>query len=1029
MPIILNNDTVSVLDVNGQVSTNTNKSLQIFSPKFFNEKLTGKGGTSKGLLSEKVDPKMMRSGYTIIDSNMRYGKVSTQNKTIYNIPCSMITAPMWNYINEIERPELAEMVKIATKNNEEIYLQVPIYAVQIEENSILQPDGKSKNVYDLFASMHVFLYDIKDITNKIHKSVPDKTMFNKSSHTENLFNRFITSDLRADLKKIDAVLTSMGYDIDRPAMSDFFDHYSIYSELCKASERWQTKTAHIIADILIKNVNTFTCGTMNSIWISSYNSVSDIMARLEKYSVPLDQYQAMYNSMASYVSADILAEICKANLNLRLSNTLNHMNQNRNLLEYCPCNTHIQGKIPFSREQQLAIESTSPLTLVQSGAGTGKSTVILGRIDHMIKNGIDPHDITVLSFTNAAADHITDLKPSVNSMTIASMLHKIYEANFPTHQLSTISTIINSLDIYFDPSYSNTSATSNIPISFISNFKTILKRLRDDKEYTQATNYVESNIDYVIKTLDVIRQTSLELESIICYTKMDTLTEPPETQTKHLIIDEVQDNSIAEFIYSIKYVDKHHSSLYIVGDCSQTLYEFRASNPKALNVLESSGVFEIHKLQTNYRSNQEILDFANILLNNIEANQYANIQLKANSLKPVTSQSFKEAVSLHYERLKSLSDTEIDSMYIKSISSDMKDYIDDKLAKKEQICILAFAGKTLFKIQQTLQTLYPTAKITSLVPKKSYDSTIFSQFIARFWGQVTFVPPQSVLDSIETIMKNNIPCFVSKSVAFSTAESIVLNTLGEFRATYAHVIADWEKQVQQNLMHPKQLLEEIKKLMIDFEIKKNGMARALLSKRNEEAKTTNNTDDADFILSTIHSAKGLEFDNVIVYYKNESETTMEESTKRVYYVAFTRAKKTEFIYAYDKMARPKIEADYERIIKSLTAQAKANGTLPQNDPSLVVMPASLTPMALPDTVTSFKTDIPSALATPINDADPITSSLTKRSYHLSNEQFAVLKKKFKTSNIKDIHKITKLSPRAKRIYNKILLRKPTSRIS
>ena len=68
-----------------------------------------------------------------------------------------------------------------------------------------------------------------------------------------------------------------------------------------------------------------------------------------------------------------------------------------------------------------------------------------------------------------------------------------------------------------------------------------------------------------MKTLDIIGQTSLELEIIICYQKIDTLAEPPEVKSKYLIIDEVQDNSIFEFIYTLKYVDKNKESLFIVG--------------------------------------------------------------------------------------------------------------------------------------------------------------------------------------------------------------------------------------------------------------------------------------------------------------------------------------------------------------------------------------------------------------------------------------------------------------------------------
>ena len=164
-------------------------------------------------------------------------------------------------------------------------------------------------------------------------------------------------------------------------------------------------------------------------------------------------------------------------------------------------------------------------------------------------------------------------------------------------------------------------------------------------------NFIEENYDDVIAILDTIHQTSLELEIIICYQKIDTLIEPSSVTSKFLIMDEVQDNSIFEFVYTLKYIDKHKESLFIVGDCSQTLYEFRASNPRALNILEGSGTFTTYQLHVNYRSNQEILDFANIILRNIEANQYANIQLQANSLAQVTEQSFLDKVHFNYHQL------------------------------------------------------------------------------------------------------------------------------------------------------------------------------------------------------------------------------------------------------------------------------------------------------------------------------------------------------------------------------------------
>ena len=94
-------------------------------------------------------------------------------------------------------------------------------------------------------------------------------------------------------------------------------------------------------------------------------------------------------------------------------------------------------------------------------------------------------------------------------------------------------------------------------------------RNKEPNAYVDLNNFIEENYDDVIRFLDTTRQTSLEIEIIICYQKIDTMVEPPEIQSQHLIIDEVQDNSVFEFVYSLKYVEKHQESLFIVGrhDC------------------------------------------------------------------------------------------------------------------------------------------------------------------------------------------------------------------------------------------------------------------------------------------------------------------------------------------------------------------------------------------------------------------------------------------------------------------------------
>ena len=202
----------------------------------------------------------------------------------------------------------------------------------------------------------------------------------------------------------------------------------------------------------------------------------------------------------------------------------------------------------------IEIDSDDHLFVTKDYVLTHNSTTIKGRIRYMIDSGVDPHDITVLSFTNAAADHIREIAPNVNSMTIASMVHTIYAANFD-HELSSIPTLMNALDIWFPQSVLAT------------NFKHYLRAVadRDTSSFTQLNNFVERNYDGIVELLDTCGQTTLELEIIMCYQHIGDYVEPPEVTSKHLIVDEVQDNSIFEFVYTLKYVSKHLNSLYIVG--------------------------------------------------------------------------------------------------------------------------------------------------------------------------------------------------------------------------------------------------------------------------------------------------------------------------------------------------------------------------------------------------------------------------------------------------------------------------------
>ena len=552
MPIMLDK-----LDINAQIQPKT------FSPKFFDTKLTGVGKKT-GVLNEMrnpmyVDPAEITRAENRTIRRRHYVSGSTDTTII---PISVLSTEAWDAMDLAPRPDDHKLVKIGSYkdvkgNTGELFVNMDVYSIVLQETRLAYQAGQkngpsmSKKVTACYS---VFLWMVFDKANLKHAttSIPGLSVFNGA-------NTYCVDFTVNPKVYMDKVLHDLSRDpditMDPDAIKNFIDTYSLYDGVCRASEEWQTAIDKSL-DRFFENAGhkRSTYGDNNIM-----NQTVYILRHIEDYNVPLDLYRQIYSDIMYRFSHDDAVMLCKENLNLLLSDTLNNLEQNKPALTCIPVqNPPVpvpNRAIPFSPEQQRAITSPDPLVLVQAGAGTGKSTVILGRIDWMIDSGIDPNDITVLSFTNAAANNITARNPTIHSMTIASMIHTIYAANFPEHELSTLDTIINSLEIYF--------GNLDVARKFRELCKAVIKN--DPDGFTRMNNFVEQHYDEVMHMLDTIGQVSLELEIIICYQKIETLNEPSSVTSKYLIIDEVQDNSIFEFIYTLKYVDKHKESLFIVG--------------------------------------------------------------------------------------------------------------------------------------------------------------------------------------------------------------------------------------------------------------------------------------------------------------------------------------------------------------------------------------------------------------------------------------------------------------------------------
>lgn len=686
-------------------------------------------------------------------------------------------------------------------------------------------------------------------------------------------------------------------------LATFYAEYSVYDNITDSAQRWSSDDIaddiHDVIDALVSKKHSYDDEQLAQMVYE--------LRYMEQYNVPLSAYRKIYESINMLCDPQTASLLVKQNMNLLMNDTLNDLSGKRDQLERAP---ETIKTIPVQRQlspQQLAaVCSTEPLILTQAGAGAGKSTVILARIQQLGLCGVNPADITVLSFTNAAADNIIKKNPNVRSMTIARMIHDLYMSYFPTHELSSVETIANSLGIYMPQD----------PFAFqFANKLRNLEGRNSEGAHTALNNFIESHLEQTIDALNLIKQTSLELEIILAYQMIDKMPLPAGLNIRHLIIDEVQDNSVFEFIYLLRLVNKLNCSLFIVGDASQTLYEFRSANPKALNALEASGVFTPYKLETNYRSNQEVLDMANVhLLSEIEANQLAQIRLRANSLTPVTANSFQEKVRVVHEHY--TADRKFLTDLPMLLSKHVNSYIQECLGRGEQVAFLAFTRREAFAIQKRLEELFPGRSVISMISDRRRASTFFSSFIEHHWSDIEAVDPANASFVFTKELVSRGPG------ANPNAQAALAKMASEWWTASALTIQGWVYEYQAGIITKEVFFDRLKKCILDHEIRHNSIRDALMHRNNEERKIRNLETKADLIVSTVHGVKGLEFDNVVVVYKDQSDMT--EEKKRLYYVAFTRAKNSLFVLSHGTTLSARIVSDYNLIVDSLTNPASGN---------------------------------------------------------------------------------------------------------
>ena len=288
-------------------------------------------------------------------------------------------------------------------------------------------------------------------------------------------------------------------------------------------------------------------------------------------------------------------------------------------------------------QQKQAAITKNKHSLVLAGAGCGKTKTIVARAAYLIDQGVPANQIQILTFTRRSASEIVarvelalgddakGLRASTFHTFCMYLLRRVPKA-FGLDQFSIIDRddqlmlfrLIRGKDDKKNPNALPKPKQLCDLYSFARNTRQKLS-LALEKQLPEFLEY-KDQIAEVMKEYEARKKARyfLDYDDILAVVasglaQSEGLTDYVASLCKHMLVDEMQDTNPLQWAILEPLKDK--TSLFCVGDDAQSIYGFRGADFENIHHFKDRVPdAEIFKLEKNYRSTQEILDFSNWLL-------------------------------------------------------------------------------------------------------------------------------------------------------------------------------------------------------------------------------------------------------------------------------------------------------------------------------------------------------------------------------------------------------------------------------
>lgn len=546
----------------------------------------------------------------------------------------------------------------------------------------------------------------------------------------------------------------------------------------------------------------------------------------------------------------------------------------------------IDYKEHLNEEQLTALTAIDGQYLVIAGAGSGKTRTIVYRTAFMLENGIAEDSILMLTFTRKAAEEMKERlrkllgreELEVEVLTFHSLCGKIIWRNKELFQIENMRVLDEERNraviglLLREYKYKG----SFLPLDRISHIFEVAKSKKEDidvflrekeKKYSEDLKKLqmkykkfkrENNLfsfdDLVEKVLKEVRRNRGFRKAL-------------QERYKYIVVDEYQDTNTLQREL-LKFLVK--DNIMVVGDDSQSIYGFRGADFE--NILKFNEDFpeaRLIKLETNYRSTDEIIEYSNTISENL---------------------------LLRYKKEIKGTGRKGEKPHIHFFKNEEKqwEYICDKIEKFYQEGIPYKEMAVLYRNRYTIHLLEKYFKERNILYeiKKAKNQKITIEEIYIKLLEVKNDPDDilnlemlldltaknreiSVVDIVMGKEKNQ---FIEELRTKSSMEEIISWCIGAAKNIC------WEKGILNNGSR-----ENLEKFAT-FDGEKN------LEEYISKLKAKLLEQHSGVSLISCHSSKGLEWDVVFVptllegIFPNEDKKNLEEE-KRLFYVACTRSRK------------------------------------------------------------------------------------------------------------------------------------------